>query len=513
MRQMKKKIILSIIITALLVAGVAFALNHFAIKSKNEEIAELQKKVVNTKCLAFAKDLEADSIITQSDIIEVAIQEASLASGTYQVIDNDAANVIYYKIITNDEGQEAESKTKVLRESLIGRVIKSNVSKNTLIMDSLLYPENEEPTKDERLQEFNFLQLPSDAVENDYIDIRIRFPDGEDYSVLIGKKVERIAGENTVFIKMSEEDIMAMGSAIIEAYMQPGVSLYANKYVDPATQLFNEAIVDYVAKYEYAVNRLIEEDKEKQLRRLIAEEIMTDADGNSLMDEFGNIAFTVHSGDVIDLEGNIATGDTVIMIPTTTLIEEVEKDDNSGEMEEVEVCYITAEALPLIPERIIEDLEDEIIEPTVEDFENIDIATYAGIDKDYVEEIRVAEASQDQNTLNFYKIMRVTTRDAIIRTYPVRTEVLAVIKNNPNLLAEIIAEFDSTALLNTRVDKYHELEAELAAEIDPYRQEEIKQEMEELVNTRVENVEEAIKEEIEAQRAERVSYLESLIEE
>jgi len=522
MRQMKKKIIIAILITLLLTAGIAFLISNNVIKGKDEEIAQLKEQVADTKCLAFAKDLTADSIITQDDITQVSVKTTSLSSGCYEYSNNTTAK--HYLVIENDDGTKETSRTEMLIENLVGRVVKANVSANTLIIDSLLYPEGAEPTKDERIQEFNFLKLPSDLVTNDYVDIRIRFPHGEDYGVLIGKKVEKIAGENTIFIKLNEEEIMTMGSAIIEAYMQTGVSLYANKYTDPATQLFNEEIVDYVAKYDYAVERLIKEKTELELRREIADLIMWDTDGNSLIDADGNIPYRIPAGSVMDLEGTIASESTVVLIPTTSAILEVENEE--GEKEEVEAFYIAAEMLPIILEEHRTQAEANIPAFTVEDFENIDIAAYAGIEEEYVEEIRLAQLENDTGVLNYYKVKRVLTRDAIIRTYPVRREVLAVIKNNPNLLDTIIAEFDANILLNTRVDEYYELVderdallAEYNATMDPYAKQEMEFKLEELENEiksidsgRVGSIEGKLSKEINDQRAERVSYLEALIE-
>lgn len=485
MRQMRKKIIIAIIVTLLLTATVAFIASHLIIKGKDERIQELQAQAVDTKCLAFASDLEADSVITQADIIEVDIKLTSISSGTYKVINGNSASAMHYIAYEDENGNLQKSEITINREELVGRVIKSNVSKNTLIQDSLLYAKGEEPTKDERIQEFNFLQIPSDLVENDYVDIRIQFPTGEDYSVLIGKKIEKIAGENTIFVKLNEEEIMAMGSAIIEAYMQKGVRLYANKYTDPATQLFNEAIVDYVAKYEYAVEKLIKEKKELEIRKELG----------SMIDEDGRFEF--------DFEMYVEPGTEVDTQFELQVMAEPDEDGN---------LVITKESYELFPEVVKESLMAKAEEIEIEDLEDEILASYAGIKKDYIEEIKLADLNDDENILNYYKIMRVETRDSIIRTYPVRDEVLAVVRNNPNLVETIKAEFDSTALLNTRIDEYEELKAQYDAAYDEYTKQEIKQKMEELLDSRIENIQESLKAEIDAQKAERVSYLESLID-
>ena len=484
MRQMKKKIIIAIIVTLLLTAAVAFTVTHFIVKSKDEEIKTLQEQVVDTKCLAFANDLDAKSIITQSDLKEIDIKLTSISSGTYKVINGDTTNVMHYISFVDEDGTTKTSNIKIKKEDLVGRVVKTNVSQNTLLMDSLLFAEDEDPTKDERLQEFNFIQIPSDLIANDYIDIRIQFPAGEDYSVLIGKKVEKTAGENTIFIKMNEEEIMAMGSAIIEAYMQDGVRLYANKYTDPSTQLLKETTADYVAKYEYAVEKVIADRTELNLRKEIAK----------LLSEDGTII--VAAGDVIDSNGTVATEDTTITI-TTEIIDDV--------------TYITKDMLDIIPGSLKNEAMKNVAEVTIDDLKAEDLVEYAGIKKDYIEEIMLANKNHDEDILNYYRVMKVITRDEIIRSYPVKKEVLAVIKTNPNLLETIKNEFDTRALLNTRIDKYEELEAQYNAAYDDYTKQEIKKQMDDLVNNRTGNVQKNLQAEIAAQKAERVSYLESLI--
>lgn len=509
MRQMKKKIIIAILVTLLLTAAVAFAIGSIMLKGKDETISDLRSQIVDTKCIAFASDLEADSIITQNDLVEIKMKLANLASGTYKVEGG------YIKhMITNEDGELIESDVIIdqdlTKEDLVGRVVKSNVSANTLVMDSLLYPIGEEPTKDERIQEFNFLQLPSDLVENDYVDIRIQFPTGEDYSVLVGKKVEKIAGENTIFIKMNEEEIMAMGSAIIEAYMQDGVRLYANKYTDPATQLFDEAIVDYVAKYEYAVEKLMAEKIELELRKLVAQkfvrdELYTEIDAELLgLDNkiVGMVRYTAVSGEVI------VENDEEVVLETDRELEIFIEENDEKEL------LVTAETWNLVTKSIKSDIErrnPEITRIRLEDLEDEVLALYAGIEEEYINEMRLADIEEKENVLDYYRIMRVTTRSQIVRTYPVRDEVLAVIKNNPNLLETIKAEFDTRALLNTRVDEYKKLEAEYNAAYDEYTKEQIKQKMEALVDERTGNIEKNLQTEIAAQKAERVSYLESLI--
>lgn len=535
MRQMRKKIIIAIIVTLLLTAGTAFTIGFLVVKGKNTNIKELETRLADIKCVAFSKDLAADSIITPSDIIKIDYKESSLTNGCYFYTKVKDENGKYekdkkgeyiwefkkYVAYTDENGVLYTYSEPAFETSLYNRVVKTKVSVNMPILEALLYPESEQPDKDERIQEFNFIQIPSDVNVNDYIDVRIQFPGGEDYSVLIGKKIEKIAGENTIFIKMNEEEIMAMSSAIIEAYMQKGVRLYANKYTDPATQLFNEAEVDYVAKYEYAVEKLMNEKLEIELRKAIAQKFVdknlyVEVDAAKLGLEAnikGMVKYTANSGDEIIIAGK-----------TTTLTEAKEIDLYIEEVEEdkEKVLLVTVASMNDVTTAIKEDLKENLEEIDIEDLENDILALYAGIEEDYIEEIKLASIKGNEEVLAYYEVMNVITRDSIMRSFPVREEVLAVVKNNPNLVETIKAEFNTVALTNTRIDEYKKLEAEYTVvkaqyAANPYdsslytKMTTLENSMKELVDERITNIEKSIESEVAAQKAERVSYLESLV--
>ena len=467
MRQMRKKIIIAVLVTLILTVTIAFIANRAIINNKDKVIETLEKQVVDTRCLAFARDLDAKSVIKRSDIKQVDVKETSLATGTYIAKGGDLAEHNIY--------MERTKNPEVTLDDLVGRVLKTGVSKNTLIMDCVLFDVDDDPTKDERIQEFNFIKIPSDLIANDYVDIRIQFPAGEDYSVLVGKKIEKIAGENTIFIKMNEEEIMTMGSAIIEAYMQEGVRLYANKYTEPSVQLINETTVDYLAKYKYAVDKIVNEKNDLNLRRELAK----------LLDNDGTLALT--------------------------------KDDTENRTEKIATetlngaTYVTKDMLDKVPEWALTEARRNSDSVSTYGLDAEELAKYAGIEKKYVEEIKLAEENNDIDVLDYYRNYKVKTRDAIKRTYAVKKEVLAVVKNNPNILDTIKAEFDERALLKTRVDEYEKLEREYNSATSEEARQQIKQKMDNLVKERTGNVARNLQQEIATQKAERIKYLESLI--
>ncbi len=475
-----KAVLITLILTLLIVGGVAAFLVYRVAGEKNKTISDLRSQISKTKAYVFTRDLKAGSVITPKDIELTEITNTSKTSGMYLNskpnpdfgVDPKADEVIkagtwkdskdvkhdYAYYYMNTKNEKEVYKKVLLDEEVIGRSVKANVSKNTPVIEALLYAKDGFDSKDVRLEELNeaYLQIPTDLYIGDYIDVRIQFPTGEDYSVLVGKKVEKLGIDNkgdavssSIYVKMSEEDIMLMGSAIIEAYMQQGVRLYATKYTSPDTQLFKETIDDLVTKYEEGVKEA-----------LAAKNAETD-------------------GSVTPAPQYNESGE---LIPTTPVI-----SSSSG--------IATENAL------------------TIEE-----IASYARIKLEYAEAIKEAKEANDEDTLAFFREFRLQTKTPITKTYAVKDEVAAVVSNNPNLLETIKAEFDTRALANKRIDKYKQLQAqyEVAPVEKPYgsnekTKAEIQSEMDALITTRATNIENAMKAEVEAQKARRVAYLQNLL--
>ncbi len=105
----------------------------------------------------------------------------------------------------------------------------------TIITTDMINPEGTADTSDVRLQEYNMIVLPSKLVAGEYVDIRLRLPSGEDYIVLSKKYIED-SDADTIWIKVSEDEILTMSNAIVEAYIMEGSLLYATTYSDAGMQ-------------------------------------------------------------------------------------------------------------------------------------------------------------------------------------------------------------------------------------------------------------------------------------
>lgn len=134
-------------------------------------------------------------------------------------------------------------------------IAKVDLYKNTILTASTVTTEENTVTKDVRTMEYNMLTLPINLTIGDYVDIRITFPDGQDFIVIAKKEIKNIQG-NTVTFDMSEADIVMLNSAIVESYIMKASNIYIAKYVEPGMQ--EKAANTYVPTAE--VIRLIETD-------------------------------------------------------------------------------------------------------------------------------------------------------------------------------------------------------------------------------------------------------------
>ena len=114
-------------------------------------------------------------------------------------------------------------------------IAKVNLAKGTVLSQSVVTTTETQITADVREQQFNMVLLPEQLEDEDYIDIRLMLPSGQDYIVAAKKRVKR-QEEETIWVDMTEDEILTMSNAIVEAYKISGSKMYATKYVDAGNQ-------------------------------------------------------------------------------------------------------------------------------------------------------------------------------------------------------------------------------------------------------------------------------------
>ena len=393
MRQVKKARIVFFILGLIIGCVAIGALGFMMVSDRDQQIVKLNELKADGKVYAFARNIKANSEILPGDIKEIETKVVNFANGGYygtlktdekgnavkDAAGNEKFDFKHYILVRDENGNEKQKTIKVSSSDVLtGKTVKADVYVNQPVTDSVLYPDDDIPAESERYVEYNFLQLPSDLEEDDYVDVRVQFPTGEDYLVLVGKKVSLgsmpVDTPNTVFLKLTEDEQLAMGSAIIESYMDTGVRLYARKYTDPASQLFDESKVNLVADYKQAY--------EKAKANLLA--------------ELANARPVSGDKEKVNKEPSIA-----------------------------DIKY-NSEYLRLVKDSVIEDVKDAI-------------------------------ESNDDETLTYFSAYRLTSSKKLARTYPLKSEVLNLVKTRPNILQEIVDEFTMISNNNTREDKLQRL--------------------------------------------------------
>ncbi len=255
----------------LVISGVIIALLFMQLINKNKK--EQEELKASVKAYVLNQDVSSGQIIT-TDMLTIQTVNKTLvpsnATSDISLIENYAlqdkeGNDIYTKYNKNDEPklyikkdnneyevkQEEETdnyyieKNKDEKEYLelnsVPLVAKVTMKKNTLITTELLSKGDNTVQNDVRKQEYNMFVLPMDLQTGDYIDVRIMLPSGQDYIVVAKKEVEipNVGGtdsEDTIWINLSEDEILHMSCAIVDAYKINGAKLYVTKYTEAGMQ-------------------------------------------------------------------------------------------------------------------------------------------------------------------------------------------------------------------------------------------------------------------------------------
>ena len=252
----------------LVITGVIIAFLFLQIKNYRDK--EAIDKANKVKIAVLQQDIKSGQIITQDMLIsqevnkniipENAIGDVATLSNYYledkegneiktKYKDNTATLYVTkdqkeYEVKTEDTGNyyiEKNGSKEYLELNSIPIVAKVSMNKNTVLTRELVSKGNNTTSDDVRKQEYNMLVLPTQIQTGDYIDIRLSLPSGEDYIVVAKKEVEipivdGIDSENTIWINLTEAEILAMNSAIVEAFKIEGTKLYATTYTEPGIQ-------------------------------------------------------------------------------------------------------------------------------------------------------------------------------------------------------------------------------------------------------------------------------------
>lgn len=298
----KKKNNLTILIILFVIFVIAAGIVSFLLyKSKSNE----------KKYLAQITDLK-QTIASNKQFVYVATDD--LSKGT---ILEENVNVELQEIVT------ALPAELYMQEEDLGKMLTVDVTAYEPIGSSMLT--EEAITKDSRDYEIGVANLMVDQQVNDFVDVRIMFPDGRDYIVLSKLKVKNLLLENSIFYaNLNESEILTLASATIDAYTISGTKIYLTRYVE--SNLQEDAIPNYPVRtdiidliatdpnvLEIAQNTLnysARQEMEQKLATLSEEHLKSVVAGHGIVDTANSTAMTTRITEQETLVDENTTGET-----------------------------------------------------------------------------------------------------------------------------------------------------------------------------------------------------------
>lgn len=213
--------LVALIIMALVVV---FLLQRIkSINEAKEAIEQLQKSVYVAN-----DDLESGEVITLEDNFVFSKVQTSMnldeiiSEDDFQELDEDGS------VLTNEDGEPIKKEI----------MMKINVPAGAIVTKDMIVATGDEIEDSQRIAEYNMILLPSHLKNGDYIDIRLSLSTGQDYVVLSKKKVYGTT-DQSVWLRLNEDEILTLNNAIVESYILKGAKLYAFQYIEPGMQIAN----------------------------------------------------------------------------------------------------------------------------------------------------------------------------------------------------------------------------------------------------------------------------------
>lgn len=166
--------------------------------------------------------------------VEVSVLNKDIKSGN-EITSNDVSIIkVQESMVSTDYVVNGTIKT--------GSTAKVNLAAGTVLAKSMINEPTETVKNDVRQQEYNMISLPTALKNNDFVDIRLLLPSGQDFIVIAKKRVVN-CNDTTIWMNLDEEETLAMSNAIVEHYIMLGSKLYATRYTDAGLQ--NQTTVTY----------------------------------------------------------------------------------------------------------------------------------------------------------------------------------------------------------------------------------------------------------------------------
>lgn len=227
-------------IAALIIGGIVIALLYMQIKNKNAEIEKVRQEMQ----IAMTDVYVLDKDVSINEPVELKRKQVPVEDVPKKAI----------KSLSEYQDEDGEL---IMRSKIA-------LTKGTILTEDLV--ENSDDSPSYRMVEYSMITLPSMMTEGDYIDIRIAFPDGGNFVVLSKMEVQSCTA-STIWLKLTESQMLTLDEAAIESYIIAGTRLYATQYTDTAQSELNTTYIPNDLVREL-INRNATEDETKSMEEL-----------------------------------------------------------------------------------------------------------------------------------------------------------------------------------------------------------------------------------------------------
>ena len=193
-------------------------------------------KIVTPESLAATAGKNIASILEKKDDKLVAkVGKNNFASTITPGGDNNSSSSLNTNSSSNSNSNSSDSKSE---KTIVATI---DIPKGTVITEKMLALKSEAVTDTNsinstyRLVEYSMIMLPTELQKGDTIDVRISYPNGQDF-IVVAKKVVEKSDSSSIWLKLKEDEILKMNSAIIESYSVEGAKMYAVNYTQPGVQ-------------------------------------------------------------------------------------------------------------------------------------------------------------------------------------------------------------------------------------------------------------------------------------
>lgn len=152
------------------------------------------------------------------------------------------------EILTKDKVEEktvysSQPTGNYISRDALGKALMIDIQQGTHIVKGML-TENLVSSALREI-EYDVIHISPNIVANDYVDVRIFYPSGENFIVMSKKSLKGFQpGTPLCYMWVDEEEILRMSAAIVDAALYEGSKLFVTKYIEPNIQ--DASIITYV---------------------------------------------------------------------------------------------------------------------------------------------------------------------------------------------------------------------------------------------------------------------------